>query len=523
MAPDELAHFEITYRDGGTTYVTANFGAEASLSPDDLPGDLSAYDCVHLIPLGDIARQRQFLRACRDRGARRLSAGTALDLINAQPDDAAAILEAADLYFMNESEAERLFGSVSAVCARPGQFMFVTRGRDGVTIVQGDTHTHLPAAAASVVDATGAGDTFCGAALVGLAQGSHPATAARRAIPLSARMTEEIGPTVLLRAAPVTTAPADPAVTLNQEQIRRVGELVAGLPEAQPFPFTGPDLPPPHHPATLDYFFVTTLQQFGFWHLAGERYSHPLVATIDSEERKGAFYLFRAYLRWLEQAPEMLSPAKQAELTEADLLALLRADDGTDPMPALDMHLALARQYGRDMLTLGLTPATLLERANASAAPLQTLLRTLDHVGGYKEDPLRKKSALLAMVLRQRPEAFLADGADDIPPVIDYHVMRSCLRIGLIDINEAALAEKLQRRQVLSEDEEWAVRSAAHRAIAQLVAESGASMGAVDWFFFQARRRCPEMTEPECAACPVDPLCAHRKELFQPVHRTSFY
>ena len=37
------------------------------------------------------------------------------------------------------------------------------------------------------------------------------ATAARRAIPLSARMTEEIGPTVLLRRAPVTTAPADPA------------------------------------------------------------------------------------------------------------------------------------------------------------------------------------------------------------------------------------------------------------------------------------------------------------------------
>jgi hypothetical protein len=45
----------------------------------------------------------------------------------------------------------------------------------------------------------------------------------------------------------------------------------------------------------------------------------------------------------------------------------------------------------------------------------------------------------------------------------------------------------------------------------------------VDWFFFNARRRCPEMTEPECAHCAVDPACAHRKALFQPVLRTTFY
>jgi len=52
---------------------------------------------------------------------------------------------------------------------------------------------------------------------------------------------------------------------------------------------------------------------------------------------------------------------------------------------------------------------------------------------------------------------------------------------------------------------------------------SGKSMGAVDWFFFGARRRCPEMTEPECAVCPVDPVCGHHTELFQPVMRTTFY
>jgi hypothetical protein len=48
-------------------------------------------------------------------------------------------------------------------------------------------------------------------------------------------------------------------------------------------------------------------------------------------------------------------------------------------------------------------------------------------------------------------------------------------------------------------------------------------MAACDFFLFSMRRRCPEMQEPDCAACPADPACAHRKELFQPVRRTTFY
>jgi hypothetical protein len=148
----------------------------------------------------------------------------------------------------------------------------------------------------------------------------------------------------------------------------------------------------------------------------------------------------------------------------------------------------------------------------------------MDQVGGYKEDPLRKKSVLLAMILAQRPERFLQIGSDEhVPPVIDYHLMRSCLRIGLLGIVEAELDAKLRARQLLEPEEEWAVRYAAYEAIQALAERSGKSMGAVDWFFFNARRRCPEMTEPDCAHCQVDPVCAHRKELFQPVIRTSFY
>jgi hypothetical protein len=523
IALQDFAHFEITYKDSQAVYVQSHFGGEESLSPQELPADLSEFDCVHLVPLGDLGQQHSFMLTCRERGARRISAGTALHLINKQPEDATAVLQSSDLFFMNEEEAVRLFGSMDAVNSKPGQTIFVTKGRDGATVVQGTAATHLTGVTANVVDPTGAGDTFCGATLAGLACGKHPVMAARHAMPLSAQMIEGVGPAVLLQPSPPPEPLLDPRVRVNPENIRNIAKHIAGDADITPFPFTGPDLPTPDHPATLDYFFASTLQQFSFWTARADRYERPLIATVDGEERKGAFYLFRAYLRWLENDPEMLTPAGQAELTRADLLAVLRADDGTDPMPALDLHLELARQYGRDMLALDLTPQTLLQQATTSSAPLRTLLQILDHVGGYKEDPLRKKAGLLAIILQQRPEAFLPCGEDEIPPVVDYHVMRSCLRTGLIDVADAELAAKLVGRQLLSRDEEWAVRAAAHMAIEQVVVQSGKSMGAVDWFFFQARQRCPEMSEPQCDLCAVDPVCAHRKDLFQPVRRTSYY
>jgi ribokinase len=523
VGEQDMARFEIRYANDRTTYVQAHFGAEEDLSPTELPTDLSGYDCVHLIPLGNIRRQHEFMLACRDRGARKISAGTALDLINAQPEDAQAVLAAADVFFMNQEEALRLFGSMDAVRARPGQTLFITQGADGATVVQGDLATRIHGVPASVVDPTGAGDTFCGATLVAIAAGRHPVMAARQAMPLAAGMTEKVGPAVLMRKAPPPQYPPDDRVLVNDARVGEIARLIADVPQMLPFDFTGPDLPAVGHPATIDYFFVSTLQQFGFWTTRGGRYEGPLVASLDGEERKGAFYLFRAFLRWLETDPQKLTPAGQAELGEDELLAVLRADDGADPMPALEMHLALARRYGRDLCDLGLTPQDMLAAANASPCPPRTLLRLLDQVGGYKEDPLRKKSALLAMILQQRPERFLGGSADDVPPVIDYHVMRSCLRIGLIDVTDGKLAARLAERRLLAQDEEWAVRAAAYAAIEALVRESGRTVGAVDWFFFQARSRCPEMSEPLCGECAVDPACAHRKELFQPVYRTSFY
>lgn len=521
---DGLPHFEISQRGGKTEYLKATFGAESTLTPEMLPNDLSKYDCIHVVPLGDAQKQLDFITACRARGAKKISAGTYIIGVDKSPHLIHDIIAQTDIFFMNQSEAVGLFGSLEAAHTESGKLLFITLGADGACIIQGDHKTFIPSAPTTELDPTGAGDTFCGATLAYLTQGKHPIMAAQHAVPLAAQMIAHVGPAALLFNEPAPAIPSSPKAQTNLIQIQKISQIVAALNEASPFNFISPELPPAYHLKTLDYFFAVTLQQFSFWNEQNNRYHTPLIAPLGGVNQKGAFYLFDAYRCRLESDADFCSPERQANLSRAELLEIFRADDGSDPMPALDLHLEMANAYGRDMLALHLTPETVLQKSRASANPLATLISILNKVGGYKEDPLRKKSGLLALILNQRPEAFLTFASgEQVEPVIDYHLMRSCLRVGLVDILDEELKTKIANRELISPEDEWAIRHTAYQAIEQVVDLSGKSTGAVDWFFFGARKRCPEMTEPECALCQIDSVCAHRKELFQPVLRTSFY
>ncbi len=207
-----------------------------------------------------------------------------------------------------------------------------------------------------------------------------------------------------------------------------------------------------------------------------------------------------------------------------DTEALFRADDGTIPLPVLATHHALARGYGRDMWELGLEPWALVEAAQRADDPARVLLAALDKITGYREDPLRKKSMLLVLALGQRPERFIdLSRASCLTPVVDYHIMRSALRTGLVEVGDEALREALVGRRMLDPRDESAVRLAAFDALEQIESVSGRDVGAIDAFFFGARRRCPELEEPDCAACPLDPVCKHDTTMFQPVLRTTAY
>jgi len=523
VPPSALPHFEIEhFPDGRTVYRRALRGSEADIRYGDIP-DAGPGAFAYVVPLLDPELQLGFARRLSAAGVR-VGCGTYAPGIRAHREVVARVAEASHYFFCNEEEAGLLFGSLDEVSVAPGRVVFVTRGPRGARVVLGNHSIDVPAPEVEEVDPTGAGDTFCGTALARLAAGDHPAIAARVAAARAALTVTGIGPAPLLSEAPPPVAPPDVRVRLDADRIRRVAGVIASAPEAAAFDFTGSDYPEPGDPMALDFFFAGTVQQFGFWQARAGRYEEPMVASLGGRDLKGSDYLWAACLRWAREAPEELTPPGQAALGDADFDHRLRDDEGHNPLPAGALHPACARAYGRDMLGLGLTPASLLAEANAAERPLAGFLARLDAVGGYKEDPWRKKSALLAAILSQRPERFLRFGeGEDVPPIVDYHCQRSCLRLGVVSVPDETLAARLARREVVNPEEEEAVRAACYEAVAEIRRLSGRSMGAVDWFFFQNRTRCPEMTEPDCAACPADPVCAHRTGLFQPVLRTSAY
>lgn len=94
------------------------------------------------------------------------------------------LLEFVDIITLNETEVTQLAGatdfeSAGAELSKLVGLVFVTRGAQGVSVFDdGQLLGNVEAMAVDAIDATGAGDTFCGYAVAGLAQGLTPLEAA---------------------------------------------------------------------------------------------------------------------------------------------------------------------------------------------------------------------------------------------------------------------------------------------------------------------------------------------------------
>jgi sugar/nucleoside kinase (ribokinase family) len=203
IAPELLPRLEIAHHgEGRATLLGASWGAESQLTPALLPEALQHAALVHIAALSTARRQLDFVQAIADRrGARqqpRISVGTYARLVYGETAHVRALLDLADVFFMNENEATGLFGSMAQACTGADALLFVTLGAQGALVIAGQESTHIPGQRVSEVDPTGAGDTFCGATLAGLARGASPLTAARRAVVLAARTVSAIGPAALL-------------------------------------------------------------------------------------------------------------------------------------------------------------------------------------------------------------------------------------------------------------------------------------------------------------------------------------
>ncbi|HMP73692.1 MAG TPA: queuosine salvage family protein [Kiritimatiellia bacterium] len=317
-------------------------------------------------------------------------------------------------------------------------------------------------------------------------------------------------------------------VRVNHDQVERFAEFLPGLGTVSAFDFCsggeGVLFPAAGARGALEAFFFNAAHQFGFWYLKEGRYERPMIARGGGVMRKGSDFLFFCTQRALSRDPDLFQPARLGGMSDAECSAMFEDDEGNNPLPMWKEHLRILREYAEWFVRGGTTPRKLVDVAAGSEKPLATLLELLREVPGYREDRLQKKAMLLAIILENRPERFLrvTDGESAVP-IIDYHLQRSALRTGLVEVTEDWLRGRLERREEVAGGDEAAVREATYEAVERLVKESGLSVAAVDYFFFTNRTRCPEMSEPDCPACPVASICARRVDLFQPVYRTEAY
>jgi len=316
--------------------------------------------------------------------------------------------------------------------------------------------------------------------------------------------------------------------TVDPEQVARFAAHLRTIDSIKPFDFCSPApgvlFPQEDQPGALESFFFNASHQFGFWHLTRERYARPMIAPAGGVMRKGSDFVSFCIQRALNRDAEFYLPERLVDLSDDACGAIFHDDNGSNPLPMWHEHLDIIRGYARWFLENHTSPAEVLDGANTNKKPLNGLLAQLRVIPGYREDPLLKKAMLLATILENRPERFLrvTDPLSAIP-IVDYHIQRSALRTGLIRICDPGLAIKIEQRMRVEADEEQAIRQAASEAMQELIRISGLPAAAIDFFFFSNRTRCPEMTEPECAQCPVQPICARNTRLFQPVMRTTYY
>jgi hypothetical protein len=314
-------------------------------------------------------------------------------------------------------------------------------------------------------------------------------------------------------------------IRIDATQIQRFGDFLAHQKDAHPFDFVLPGLlPPVGGEGVIDYFFFAVAHQFGFWTLVDGRYEQPMIAPCDGRRLKGSDFIWRCTTRAWERDPLFFSPARLRERTGEEWRTLFSDDNGILPLPMWEANARIIREYTAWWEATTSTPADLLQQVHGGGSRLGAFLAEAGRIPGYREDPLRKKLMLLALALVNRPEHFLdVDDPEAFGPVIDYHLMRSALRTGLVAVDDPDLQQRLEERRQLEQDEEARIRRTVYEAVDQLHKHSGVSHAAIDWFFFQNRTRCPEMSEPDCPSCPVQSICARRTGLFQPVFRTEAY
>lgn len=138
-------------------------------------------------------------------------------------------------------------------------------------------------------------------------------------------------------------------------------------------------------------------------------------------------------------------------------------------------------------------------------------------------DPQQKKSTFLIKLLEEDGLVKIKDPENFIP-IMDYHMQRVLLRLGCVEITDAALREKIQKREILQTDEP--IRQLCIEAFKVIAENSGHPVTKMNDFFWSLGRSCCHettlCTDKVCSKSPctfteIVEVEDHRQCIFQDI------
>lgn len=330
------------------------------------------------------------------------------------------------------------------------------------------------------------------------------------------------------------------AVKINRGQIKKVAEVLKKMPgdgnglnfyshiEGNMEIYDSEKFPPLYHPQAINFFFFVVMHDYGFWYGDDKGYHSPLYGTINGKKFKGSDFLWAVCRKVFYNNEAFFTPKYLQKITPWELAMIFSDHNSRIIWPDFEARFKMTRAFGKWFIGEKTTPYQLVASANARKKSLLYFLDLLSHIPGYDRDYLKKKNMLLAMVLANRPEKFLqVNDPESWEPIIDYHLMRLCLRLGIIEINNGfsnlEVLGQIRNREWASIYAEREIRCATYRVVQEVIRQSDRPMSFVDEKMWNARNYCPEMETPDCSKCVFDAVCAKRVDLFQPVLRTANY
>jgi ribokinase len=213
LAADNISDKYISHKNGasgvavietdatGQNRIVVIPGANGQLTPTDIPEEVFKDSTAKYL----IAQLESPIMTVADafKRAKEVGLTTALNPAPAQK-LSLELLSYIDLITPNQFEAELLTGikvtdhqsaikAGQALLAQGVKQVIVTLGEDGAMFVSHDENFHQPAFTVTVVDTTGAGDTFCGGLIAKLSEGMNMKDAIRYATAAAGLSTRKAG------------------------------------------------------------------------------------------------------------------------------------------------------------------------------------------------------------------------------------------------------------------------------------------------------------------------------------------